>query len=201
MACCTALDTWSLHFQTNSKMLLCTFASGFPLSLQEQSLNVVVRTGHTSLLLRDALRRPLLEVELGEVESGLRRLSGSVLQVGCSECSAFTDHQPDRDWAATDHLHYGVAEHVTMPTLEISVFLLLNLPFVQAQDGPCQGCLGFHYSAWSISCHLCASVFLLLTDRQSTADCRPTWASRRLPGHTTLSSLPGSRCWSPGTSS
>ena len=58
--------------------------------LQEQSLNVVVRTGHTSLLLRDALRRPLLEVELGEVESGLRRLSGNVLQVGllCMQCSA-----------------------------------------------------------------------------------------------------------------
>ena len=49
---------------------------------------MVVRTGHTSLLLRDALRRPLLEVELGEVESGLRRLSGNVLQVGllCMQC-------------------------------------------------------------------------------------------------------------------
>ena len=58
------------------------FIPNFPWSLQEQSLNVVVRTGHTSLLLRDALRRPLLEVELGEVESGLRRLSGNVLQVG-----------------------------------------------------------------------------------------------------------------------
>lgn len=51
---------------------------------QAQGLNMVINVGHINLLLRDALRRPLLEVELGDVKTGLRRLSGNVLQVSTS---------------------------------------------------------------------------------------------------------------------
>ena len=44
---------------------------------------MVVRTGHTSLLLRDALRRPLAEVELGAVQASLRRSTAAVMQFYC----------------------------------------------------------------------------------------------------------------------
>ena len=103
--------------------------------LQEQSLNVVVRTGHTSLLLRDALRRPLLEVELGEVESGLRRLSGSVLQVACSACSAFVGYHPDRGWAATALLHRGLINTLPCPQCK-PLFLPLNFAICAGKGWP-----------------------------------------------------------------
>lgn len=44
-------------------------------------MNVVVKTGSTSVLLRDALRRPLAELELGGVKAGLRKLPKGVMQV------------------------------------------------------------------------------------------------------------------------
>lgn len=50
------------------------------LRLQE-GMDVVVRTGHTSLLLRDALRRPLAELELGAVQASLRRPTAAVMQL------------------------------------------------------------------------------------------------------------------------
>lgn len=43
-------------------------------------LSFVVKAGATSVLLRDALRRPLAEVELGSLQASLSRLSGSVSQ-------------------------------------------------------------------------------------------------------------------------
>jgi len=43
-------------------------------------LNVVLKTGASSLLVRDALRRPLAELELGAVSAGLRRSTPAVLQ-------------------------------------------------------------------------------------------------------------------------
>ena len=49
-------------------------------------MNVVVKAGSTSVLLRDALRRPLAELELGGVKAGLRKLPKGVMQVcplGC----------------------------------------------------------------------------------------------------------------------
>lgn len=54
---------------------------GLP-NLQE-GLNIVVKTGHTSLLLRDALRRPLAELELGAVQASLRRPTQTVMQFYC----------------------------------------------------------------------------------------------------------------------
>ena len=44
-------------------------------------MNVVVKAGSTSVLLRDALRRPLAELELGGVKAGLRKLPKGVMQV------------------------------------------------------------------------------------------------------------------------
>ena len=44
-------------------------------------MNVVVKAGSTSVLLRDALRRPLAELELGGVKAGLRSLPKGVVQV------------------------------------------------------------------------------------------------------------------------
>lgn len=44
-------------------------------------MNIVLKTGATSLLLRDALRRPLAEVELGEVDASVRRIDGNVTRV------------------------------------------------------------------------------------------------------------------------
>ena len=48
---------------------------------QASGMNVVVKTGSTSVLLRDALRRPLAELELGGVKAGLRKLPKGVMQV------------------------------------------------------------------------------------------------------------------------
>ncbi len=42
---------------------------------------VTVKTGGARLVLRDVLRRPLLEVELGAVEGALKRLRPGVMQV------------------------------------------------------------------------------------------------------------------------
>jgi hypothetical protein len=49
----------------------------------QEGLNMVVKTGHTSLLLRDALRRPLAELELGAVQASVRRPTDSVMQFYC----------------------------------------------------------------------------------------------------------------------
>ncbi len=51
--------------------------------LQASGLNMVVKAGSTSVLLRDALRRPLAELELGGVKAGLRSLPKGVTQVPC----------------------------------------------------------------------------------------------------------------------
>ena len=47
----------------------------------QNGMNVVLKTGASSLLLRDALRRPLAEIELGEVDAGLRRVDSNVTRV------------------------------------------------------------------------------------------------------------------------
>lgn len=47
-------------------------------------MNMVLKAGSTSVLLRDALRRPLAELELGGVKAGLRSLPTGVTQVCCS---------------------------------------------------------------------------------------------------------------------
>ena len=44
-------------------------------------MNIVLKTGASSLLLRDALRRPLAEIELGEVDASLRRVDSNVTRV------------------------------------------------------------------------------------------------------------------------
>lgn len=44
-------------------------------------MNIVLKTGASSLLLRDALRRPLAEIELGEVDASLRRVDKNVTRV------------------------------------------------------------------------------------------------------------------------
>ena len=44
-------------------------------------MNIVLKTGASSLLLRDALRRPLAELELGEVDASLRRVDSNVTRV------------------------------------------------------------------------------------------------------------------------
>ena len=41
----------------------------------------MLKTGASSLLLRDALRRPLAEIELGEVDASLRRVDSNVTRV------------------------------------------------------------------------------------------------------------------------
>ena len=46
-------------------------------------MDVVVKTGQTSLLLRDALRRPLAELEMGAIQASLRRVSATVMQFYC----------------------------------------------------------------------------------------------------------------------
>jgi hypothetical protein len=43
-------------------------------------MNVTVKTGGARMVLRDVLRRPLVEVELGAVEGALKRLRPGVLQ-------------------------------------------------------------------------------------------------------------------------
>ncbi len=50
-------------------------------------MNIVLKTGASSLLLRDALRRPLAEIELGEVDASLRRVDSNVTRV--RHCYAF----------------------------------------------------------------------------------------------------------------
>ena len=42
---------------------------------------MVLKSGASSLLVRDAMRRPLAELELGEVSAGLSRSSPAVMQV------------------------------------------------------------------------------------------------------------------------
>jgi len=47
-------------------------------------MNIVLKTGASSLLMRDALRRPLAEIELGEVDASLRRVDSNVTRVTSS---------------------------------------------------------------------------------------------------------------------
>lgn len=49
----------------------------------QEGLDVVVKTGRMSLLLRDALRRPLVELELGAVMAAMRRSTSEVTQMYC----------------------------------------------------------------------------------------------------------------------
>ncbi|KAK9908805.1 hypothetical protein WJX75_003140 [Coccomyxa subellipsoidea] len=49
-----------------------------PVQAPKGGMNIVLKTGATSLLLRDALRRPLAEIELGEVDASVRRIDGNV---------------------------------------------------------------------------------------------------------------------------
>ena len=44
-------------------------------------MNMVLKAGSMSVLLRDALRRPLLELELGALEASLRSMPKGVTQV------------------------------------------------------------------------------------------------------------------------
>ena len=46
----------------------------------QAGLNVVINTGDTTILLSDALRRSLMEIELGRINAGMARLPISVLQ-------------------------------------------------------------------------------------------------------------------------
>ena len=63
------------------------YTSAFTLLEQAASMsvqggmNIVLKTGASSLLLRDALRRPLAEIELGEVDASLRRVDSNVTRV------------------------------------------------------------------------------------------------------------------------
>jgi hypothetical protein len=45
---------------------------------QQGGLNLTLKLGATSVLLRDALRRPLAELELGELDASLRRVDSHV---------------------------------------------------------------------------------------------------------------------------
>lgn len=54
----------------------------------QNGMNIVLKTGASSLLLRDALRRPLAEIELGEVDAGLRRVDSNVTRVRTHEMAA-----------------------------------------------------------------------------------------------------------------
>ena len=53
---------------------------GLPL-VQGSGMNMVLKAGSLSVLLRDALRRPLLELELGALEASLRSMPKGVTQV------------------------------------------------------------------------------------------------------------------------
>ncbi len=46
----------------------------------QAGMSVVLRLGAAQLLVRDALRRPLAQLELGEVDAGLQRRGSSVMQ-------------------------------------------------------------------------------------------------------------------------
>lgn len=67
-------------------------------------MNVVLKSSASSLLVRDALRRPLAELELGEVSAGLSRSSPAVMQV---------KHSGDGAWKALQRalstLHAGAS--------------------------------------------------------------------------------------------
>ena len=52
-------------------------------------MNIVLKTGASSLLLRDALRRPLAEIELGEVDASLRKVDGNVTRVRSGQLLRF----------------------------------------------------------------------------------------------------------------
>ena len=52
-------------------------------------MNIVLKTGASSLLLRDALRRPLAEIELGEVDASLRKVDGNVTRVRAGQLPWF----------------------------------------------------------------------------------------------------------------
>lgn len=57
--------------------------------LYQAGMSVVLRLGAAQLLVRDALRRPLAQLELGEVDAGLQRHGASVMQahLGVRACA------------------------------------------------------------------------------------------------------------------
>ena len=74
---------------------------------QGSGMNMVLKAGSTSVLLRDALRRPLAELELGGVKAGLRSLPTGVTQVGNLVLMAHRFAKPCLHTAACSlhHLH------------------------------------------------------------------------------------------------
>lgn len=50
------------------------------LLMLQAGLNVVINSGDTTLLLSDALRRSLMQIELGKINAGMSSLPTSVLQ-------------------------------------------------------------------------------------------------------------------------
>ena len=79
---------------------------------------MVVKAGSTSVLLRDALRRPLAELELGGVKAGLRSLPKGVTQVLCP-AYAYT-HTQRGSRAPTMSLSSGLSQE------ELSCFAWLR---------------------------------------------------------------------------
>ena len=54
--------------------------------MQDVGRNVKLHLGRTSILVRDALRRPLLEAEIGSVQASLSQRSQHVSQVHTRTC-------------------------------------------------------------------------------------------------------------------
>lgn len=52
--------------------------------MQVSGMNMVLHAGSVSVLVRDALRRPLAELELGKVNGALRSLPTGVMQASPS---------------------------------------------------------------------------------------------------------------------
>ena len=73
--------------------------------MTQGGLNVVLQTGATSILLRDALRRPLAEIELGEVDASLRRIDSHVMRVSVGESPA------NLNWVLVYALHSYIVAH------------------------------------------------------------------------------------------
>lgn len=55
----------------------------FALLNEQGGMNLVVKAEGARLVMRDVLRRPLAELELGETLAVLRRLSPTIMQVCC----------------------------------------------------------------------------------------------------------------------
>lgn len=113
---------------------------------------MVIKTGHTSLLLRDALRRPLAELELGAVQASLRRPTQSVMQLYCGiHISAWSYNPTITAWepvleswdliVKVDANHDPQVRLVWSCKLDSHRFVssLLHLEF--CHDRPCKKCL------------------------------------------------------------